>query len=236
MDDLTFRRQRYAQPHSQDPKLTEAEKQDPAKQAFSQEVQQLDKQIQQAVKVPLPDGLAERLLLQQSFVQHQQKRHKQRWLAIAASVTLLFSAGVWQGWLPATNGQLDLGEYALAHWHHEASVAWQQKPQVSLAQVNAKLASMNSKLTQALDKVYYADFCHFANKRGLHLVMQHQLGQVTLFILPQASGDKLPAQFGDPQLSGQSFEFAGHNLLVLGEQAQAVNAIKNQLQHSLARA
>ena len=90
MDDLQYRRRIYADPKCQDEDMLAAQQADPAKKEFAQELNQLDEKLKQAMKVPVPDGLCEKLILRQTLASHQQKKRKSRvHLALAASVAII---------------------------------------------------------------------------------------------------------------------------------------------------
>ena len=91
MDDLQFRRSLYADPNNRDNDIVEALSEDPAKQKFAHEVSELEDKIFNALNVPVPDDLANKLLLKQTFASHKQQKRKSRiQLALAASVAITF--------------------------------------------------------------------------------------------------------------------------------------------------
>ena len=55
MDELEFRRTLYADPYCKDDKVLAAIAGDPKKQVFCKELKQLDKNMQQASQVKIPD-------------------------------------------------------------------------------------------------------------------------------------------------------------------------------------
>ena len=90
MDDLEFRRAIYADPKNQDADTILAQQQDPSKKQFAQEICQLDNKIKQALQIPVPDDLANKLILRQTLANHQvQKRKSRVHLALAASVAIV---------------------------------------------------------------------------------------------------------------------------------------------------
>ena len=60
MDDLEFRRSLLADPKLHDPNVIDAMAKDPTKQAFWQELKQLNNKMEQADKIDVPEGLAHR--------------------------------------------------------------------------------------------------------------------------------------------------------------------------------
>ena len=90
MDDLQFRRSILADPKNRDDAINAALKSDPAKQKFVQETESLDSKIAQAMNIPVPEDLVNKLILRQTLASHQQQKGKTRVrLAMAASVALV---------------------------------------------------------------------------------------------------------------------------------------------------
>ena len=63
MDELEFRRTLYADPYCKDDEVLAAIAGDPKKQVFCKELKQLDKNMQQASQVKVPDDLMHKLIL-----------------------------------------------------------------------------------------------------------------------------------------------------------------------------
>ena len=102
MDDLQFRRSIYADPSSLDEDIIAAQNDDPAKKKLAQELCQLDERIKQAMSIPVPDDLCNKLLLRQTLKSHQQNKRKTRiHLALAASVAII--AGIVVNYLQFSN-------------------------------------------------------------------------------------------------------------------------------------
>ena len=95
MDDLQVRRSILSDPKGRDDALNEAIKNDIAKQKFVQEIDALDDKIAQAMNIPVPDGLYDKLILRQTLASHQQQKSKTRVrLAMAASVAFVMGLTV----------------------------------------------------------------------------------------------------------------------------------------------
>ncbi|WP_088332005.1 DUF3379 domain-containing protein [Lacimicrobium sp. SS2-24] len=226
MDDLEFRRTIYADPNCDSKALRDAAANDPAKQQFWEEMKQLDKELLQTARVPLPDGLAQRLMLKQSMQAHKQQQRRRRWhLSIAASVIVLFSVSLtlWQ------KQDVDLSQHALAHVYHDAN-ALQVDENVPLEQINAKLASFGGQFTDDIGKVYYANFCDFNRVKSLHMVIEGEHGKVTVFVIPHKDNQTLEARFNDRQYQGRGMALQQANLILVGEDQQSLQKVQDKLQ------
>lgn len=142
MDDLHFRRSIYADPTSQDKAVIEAQKTDPSKKRLAQELCQFDEILKQAMKIPVPDDLCNKLLLRQTLASHQQEKRKTRiHLALAASVAII--AGLVVNYLQFSNSYTNLGDYALAHVYHEQNAfSNSDNNRVSLTSLNDKMTTL----------------------------------------------------------------------------------------------
>lgn len=140
MDELKFRRQAYEDPRNQDPEFLEQMQATPEHQALVSELKRLDAKLSHALKVAVPEDLADKLILRQQLQQHHKQRRQTGFLvAMAASVA--FIVGISFSLLRL--GPVDLAEHALAHVYHEG-VALQVDQNVNFSQVNAQLAAMKN--------------------------------------------------------------------------------------------
>jgi len=169
MDDLQYRRSIYADPTCQDDDILAAQQADPTKKEFAQELIHLDEKLKQAMKVPVPDGLCEKLILRQTLASHQQAKRKSRiHLALAASVAII--AGLVVNYLQFSSSYTNLGDYALAHVYHEQDVfSNNDKTLVSLTSLNQKMMTFDGSFNQSLGQLISADYCRFDGMKSLHL-------------------------------------------------------------------
>ncbi|AWB67128.1 hypothetical protein C2869_12090 [Saccharobesus litoralis] len=234
MDDLEFRRQVIADPKAIDEDLQQSIDADPAKQQLQQDMLNLDDKISKAMHVSVPDGLEQRLILKQSIESYkQQERHKQRWsLSIAASVAFAAALGV-SAWIYQPVNTSEVGLYALEHLHHELSYSSAVDENVSLEQLNAKLASFGGKLNNAISHVSYANYCNLNGLKSLHLVMQGEHGQVTVFVLPKSNELSGWHDFSDDRFSGTAHRFKEADMIVIGEKNENIQSFSHQLSNNI---
>ncbi|MDF2177100.1 DUF3379 family protein [Aliiglaciecola sp. CAU 1673] len=228
MDDLEFRRAIYADPQSDDPKLREAAAKDPSRQQFCKEMKQLDERLKQATKVAVPDGLAERILLRQSMQHYRQQRKRRFQWAMAASVVLCLGLAfnLWQ------NRDIDMSAHALAHIYHDED-ALSADEHVTLAQVNAKLASFGGNFSDEIGKISYANFCFMDGVKSLHMVLETEQGKVTVFILPNKNSASDHPYFADDKYQGHVAEFSQASMIVVGEKDSSLATLEAKLKEKL---
>lgn len=232
MDELTFRRQAYSDPNSQEPDFLKAAMESADREAFINDLKGLDSKIERALKVDVPDDLAAKLLLGQQLQHHHTQRRKTGF-AFALVASVAFLAGMTFTLLRM--GPVDLGQHALAHVYHEAE-ALHIDQDVPFQDVNFQLASLggagNMKFTGQPGKVFYSTYCDFQGVQSLHLVMQGEQGKVTLFIVPLEDRMVLEESFADNKYQGMGFETDNAYMLLVGEQNQDLTYVKNEIKQT----
>lgn len=229
MDDLRFRRSIYADPSSIDEDIIAAKNSDPAKKQLAQELSRLDEKLKQAMKVPVPDDLCNKLLLRQTLASHQQEKRKTRiHLALAASVAII--AGVAVNYLQFSNSYNNLGDYALAHVYHEENVfSNDDSARVSLTSLNNKMTTFKGSFSNSMGELISADYCRFDGMKSLHLVFQGLTDTVTVFVVPKKEHLAFSNSFSDEKLHGESLSFQHANILVVADKNEPLS----QWQHTI---
>ncbi|MDD8059265.1 MULTISPECIES: DUF3379 domain-containing protein [Shewanella] len=233
MDDLQFRRQAYGDPNNQSDDFLAhlAENEDDAK--FVKDLKAFDQKLTQALKIDVPEDLADKLLLRQQLNLHQQTKKRGRYMmAMAASVA--FVVGVSFSMLRFT--PVNLSENSLAHVHHETKALIMEQD-IGFNDVNFKLASIkglsDSKFIKQPGRVFYTAYCDFQGVKSLHLVMADELGnKVTLFIVPAENRVVLEEAFADNQYKGQSFQTADAYMVLVGEPASDLDFVKKEVENT----
>lgn len=99
MDCLEFRRILAATPHAHDPGMEAHRRDCPACQAAWEQAQRFEDDLLDALNVPVPEGLADRIVLAQSTGRRQRiSRGRRTFLALAASLLVALGLGgiAWQ--------------------------------------------------------------------------------------------------------------------------------------------
>ena len=197
MDDLQFRRSILADPSSQDEAILAAKSADPAKKKLADDLCQFDEKLKQAMKITVPEDLADKLLLRQSLASHQQEKRKTRThLALAASVAII--AGIVVNYLQFSNIYSNLGDYALAHVYHEQAVfSNDDNTRVSLSSLNKKMSTFKGSFNSSMGELISADYCRFDGIKSLHLVFKGEHSPVTVFVIPHDKNLSVAHDFFD---------------------------------------
>lgn len=233
MDDLQFRRSIYADPSNQSADILAAQRSDPVKQQCADELNQLDKKLKQALKVPVPEGLAEQLILKQTLASHQQhKRISRRYLAVAASVAIL--AGIMINYFSFSSHYHNLGDYALAHVYHEQEdFSNNNSTRISLSDLNQKMTAFDGHFNHALGQLIAADYCRFDGMKSLHLVFKGISDIVTVFVVPKNEQLAFSENFSDQQLRGKSISFKNTNIIIVANKDEALTPWQQALSDNI---
>lgn len=145
--------------------------------------QGFDRRLREALSVPAPDELAERLLLTQTT--RHRRRHWRPVMALAASLVLALALGVtWQlGVRPVSEAQA-LNQYVAAHMGHEPEALNATTP-VNLGTVEKLLNDYGLHLSGEVDNIVYAKRCPTPNGDGVHLVVRTAEGPITFLYMPE---------------------------------------------------
>ncbi len=227
MDDLEFRRRLYENPNSNDQELLQAVAADSKKHDFMRDLRKLDQKMYAASQIDVPADLASKLILRQTMHSHAVNKKRSRvHLALAASVA--FVAGIsftmWQ-----QSNLINMSEHAIAHVVAEGNYALGANEDISLQQVNAKLASFGGELSENVGQIYYANFCDFDEVRSLHMVMNIDGQKVTVFVVPKGDEYDASGSLSQGNYESQSIELQKANLVVVGEEGTDVTQAKKML-------
>ncbi|MDM8546326.1 DUF3379 family protein [Candidatus Venteria ishoeyi] len=231
MDDLEFRRRCYSNPQDSKPDFLEKMAEDENARFFAHELRIFDSQLAQALATPVPEDLADKILLQQSLHQHQRFRSVSKpMLAMAAALVLgiAISAQLW--FFNDTNG---LAKEMLAHVYNEPQflqVAHNPPAETPQDKLNSILASFGAQCKGEIGTILHVSYCDIVGERGMHLVLQGSKGVVTVLYAPTSIAEK-PQRIADHRLHGELIPVQPQqgNLAIIGEQGEALEPFKQRL-------
>lgn len=184
-----------------DPELKRFVARNPALAGEWDAAQRLEQQIRDVLEIPVPAGLAERLLDRCRPVAPA-RRSRGIWLALAASVAvvavlagLIFGSGVFhQGHGAGLDGAVavdgdTLRDHLRWHWDLDGAVVMHAADQVAPDR-QAWLALMARfdvrPDPELLEQVAFVKLCPTPGGEGLHMVLHTDSGPVTAFYFPHA--------------------------------------------------
>lgn len=233
MDDLEFRRRMLSDPKHRDKAMQEVIAAHEANSKFADDVLNLDARIAEAMRVEVPDGLADRILFSHSSAADNvvRPRFVRRAIAMAASVAFVVGLAVGQvnwGNLLVTPAQASLADIAVKHVLDEEVFVSVLDEAVSSRQINAKMQPFAYHLNGTFPyHVYYLNHCGFGHANAVHMVFQGEKGKVTLFLTAMTSEQNV--QFDKAGMSGIIEPIGDMSLILVGNQGENVAKIAEHL-------
>ncbi|MCW9014830.1 MAG: DUF3379 domain-containing protein [Gammaproteobacteria bacterium] len=228
MDDLEFRRRAYAEPDCRDDEFLEKMKSSQDNQKFVTELQKFDQRIKEAMSIDVPEGLAERILLNQTLSQDDQKKQRIKLVfSIAASVLVMVS--LFFVFSPSSNSNID--QQVLTHIYQELDHLNEHQNN-DMQRINIMLRSFGGSLKHEIGQVNYLGSCNIANKEGIHMVLAGSKGPVTVMLLPQLDIDNTRF-ISDQRFSGSVFPVAKGSMVIIGGHGERLEEIKQKLESGI---
>jgi hypothetical protein len=229
MDELSFRRTIYAEPNTSDPDIIQAANDDPAKQAFWDDVKAMDAQLAQAMDIPIPENFADKLILRQGIKEFTQTRQKRPWyIAMAASVAMVVGIS----YITLFAGNNGLANDVFAHVSHEymAKELAMSSKNVTQQALNEKMTTFNGTLSEEIGDVVSANYCYLNTVRSLHMIIKGEKGLLSLFVVPQSQSQDLKEEFSNDELVGTSFLLASAKIIIVGHDQEDVSQLQQVAQ------
>lgn len=235
MDELEFRRRIMSDPKQRDSQINEAIKADSKNAKFADDILELDTLIANAMKVDVPDGLADRILFNQSAAIKEDNVVRptfvKRAMAMAASVAFVAGLLVGQvnwGNLVVSPANANLADTAIQHVFDEKGFVFVLDEQVQSSQINAKMVPFKKHLIEQFPyHVYYLNHCGFGDANAVHMVFKGTQGKVTLFLTGIASENAFT--FEKQGMAGIVEPIGNNSLILVGDKGEDVANIAQTL-------
>lgn len=195
--------------------------------AYSQTLRQEDRRLEKALQLDVPDGLTERILLNQSTAIRTQRRHR---FGLAIAATVILSVGVSVGLL--RNG-MEHGLQGAVIAHVKAEPEHLSSQQLSsLTDLNALMNKHGARLSHSVGTVNYAGSCVIRRSKGVHLVIEAEDYPVTVLYMPD---ETLPHRetIVDQQFQGIILPTEKGSLAILGQDDSSVQEVTQRFESAL---
>ncbi|BDX06206.1 DUF3379 family protein [Planctobacterium marinum] len=238
-----------ADPFSEDEAIMHAIAQDETLKVYRNEMQALEEAIQKASNVAVPEGLAAKLSAipeqelnvaeeANSSIQASDKvvtlpNRRNHYIQLAMAASIAFAVGLsftFFGQSPDIRTGADL---AMAHMYHEQEYTQRVSRDVSLDEINTKLATFGGEMLQTIGKITYANFCFFENQKSLHMVMQTEQGNITLFVTPEDFEKQIDSHFQDSAFEGKSWKAQKADVTIIGEKGKLNEELESRLKNAM---
>lgn len=233
MDDILFRHTAIATPHDKSDDFLQRVADSDKDKKLVKQAKDFDANLQSLLKVDVPEGLADKILLEQSFEIENERIKSNRWhIAVAASIA--FVIGIT---LPLLSNfshyPADIGEVAMQHVTDEYYFTTKTNEQADLKMVNAKLARYGAHATEDLGDVTYVNYCSFKGTPALHMVMRGEKGQITVFVVPKDAKFIETAEFSNQHLKGITEKMGNANVVIVGERDESLQKVRNAMETNI---
>ena len=185
MNCIDVHRKLITEPRNQDEAVIAHLEQCPACAKFAKSNEKFDASLQQAADIEVPDGLAERILLKQSFKQQRlQRNNRFKLYAMAASLLLVFGVSFnINNFSNMLHQSLSLEEVAIKHVTDEIHHL-HEKNNIKLAKLNNVLQPFDVQFKNKIGDINYAGSCKIRKSKGVHVVFQKGNNKATLLVMP----------------------------------------------------
>lgn len=154
---------------------------------FRQEILDLDSDIEKALNVEVPEGLASRILLNQSLTEKPKRPWVQYAMAASVFAAVLFGVSFLTNQTSAPEHNVD---NLLAHAAHQPHEFYGSEHQ-PIAPKDIEKLMKKLHLTASIDNVVYAAVCPVGSESAAHLVIKDGDDQYTVMLLPDHSPSKM---------------------------------------------
>lgn len=194
---------------------------------FSQQMRQEERLLERAFQLEVPDGLAERILLNQSTAIRTRRRHR---FGLAMAATVVLSVGITIGLL--RSGMEDgLQGAVIAHVKAEPEHLSSQQ-HVSLSNLNDLMMKYGAELTGSVGTVNYAGSCVIRRSEGVHLVIETADHPVTVLYMPDETLSHRQA-IVDKKFQGVILPTEKGSVAIVGQDDSSVQVIAQRFESAL---
>jgi hypothetical protein len=195
---------------------------------FSREVEGLDRRLAAALAVPLPEGLAHRVVLRATA---ETVPSATRWaVAAAAAFAFVVAGAVWLAPIRQQPTASSLGAEVIAHAQHEPASWGPGIEPVSSASLRNVLARGEVALLDEarLGVVSYATVCPLHGRQVPHLTVQSVAGPAMVLLLPDEPLAREQALDADG-LRGVLVPVGRGSIAIVAADPRAIEAVRRQV-------
>lgn len=176
MNCLDFRREKLADPRRLAPETKAHATGCPACAAFAREVDDSERALDRALMVPVPEGLADRIIF-------QSRKPRLAWRAWALAATVLFAVALGFYSFDRSAKADEYARLAIGHVLMEPeSLAVMRNPDPEA--FRAVVQNFGGSVKDLPGKIRYIRLCPFEDGPGWHVVFETPQGTATLFLVP----------------------------------------------------
>jgi hypothetical protein len=186
--------------------------------------------LRRALSVPVPEGLADRILLRQTTAVRAGRNATSRFSGWRMAAALALAVGA-AGMLLLNPSRDALAAEAVAHLAHEP-YALAARAEIDAQLVSQMFAERGVQLVADPGRVTYANLCPIAGDRGVHLVVQETSGPVTVYFLPTHRSDARQV-WERNGVKGRTIPVGEGTLVLLGSHDDSFDELEQTWQRAL---
>lgn len=187
--------------------------------------------LSQALSVPVPEGLADRILLHQLTGERQRRRTGFRygWVALAAAASLALVVGLVVRQRTAAASMPDL---VVAHVTGEEKGALALRTPLPSGEVQSAFADRGIRLASVPDDVSYVAECPVGGHPTVHMVMPRDDEPVSVLYFPNYRAARA-GDFSRGTLHGREVRVADGTLVMVAENTAPFDALEHSWRDAL---
>ena len=206
----------------------------PESQQFRQEVIDLDRQIERALSISVPELKMPELpdidTSNVASIAPKRRLTAPAWLAVAATVTIAAFIGFRLDGPDLSDATL--AEQILDHLDHEkGSMVVSDRP-VSDARLARVVPARIANMDHSAGLITYAQSCKINGVEVPHLVIQGERGPVTILLMPGQAVDGPEAIEGDA-INGVILPVGDGSIAIIGEEGERLDLIEDKVKNSV---
>jgi hypothetical protein len=187
MNCLEFRRLKLTEPYCVSKEAALHASNCPGCSRFQQETNELDDSLRTALTVEIPEGLAAKVILNQSLKHNPRRPTRRYWLSLAASFLIAITL------IPFLPTQT-LDAEIITHLDHEAHQVHGKSGDIDNGEVANVLLAAGGEINDSLGTVTYASKCMMDDQLIAHFVVKNGNETYTLMLIPEEIDNIIPFQ------------------------------------------
>lgn len=194
--------------------------------AWSVEAGAFEARLKEALNVPVPEGLAERVKLKASW----QRPAPSRWRGLAAGMFVLVAAGLIT--VRALTPQPALADALVEHLHHEPELLLPSEVAVDAARLEQVLRLVGGRMDVDLGRVTHAGLCPIGGELAAHIVVSGRNGPVAVIVMPgREVGASMPV--GDASFAGTIVPVGRGSVAIIGYHGEPIEELAERIRNSV---
>lgn len=221
MNLLEFKRRLMTDPRDRSAQMREARARNEEFANAAAEADAFESKLDTALDIPVPEKLAENIILEQSIKTPNRWRSLPGYIAAAAAVVLTVTASVFYLARPGPGmDHAELQQHLAWHWQMDgAALHTSLSDAAATNPVERVLGEFGVHVAESLLKdVRISKFCPTPDGAGAHIVLTTEEGPVTLFYMPRTRVSEAPGSIELPNgMQAQTFNLERGSMAVVAE-------------------